>query len=83
MLDSLKIRLESKVSEIRKTLNDSIVVLNKENFALKTSLEILKAEFVNRTYVIKDLQQLKDLLDDQIITQEEFNAKKARLLEKL
>ena len=83
LLDSLRTSRDSAFSGLHSSFSDSISFLNKENAELRTKMEILKAELVNRTYVIKDLQQLKELLDDQIITQEEYNAKKAKLLEKL
>ncbi|HOW24970.1 MAG TPA: SHOCT domain-containing protein, partial [Bacteroidales bacterium] len=66
-----------------KILNDSIVSLNKENTELKTTIEMLKVETADKTKVVNDLKQLKELLDTGIITQAEFDAKKAALLEKL
>jgi hypothetical protein len=77
------IQLKSALSEIRKTTKDSISFLRKENTDLQVRVDLWKAEFINRSYVMSDLQQLKDLLDKEIITQNEFQTKKTRLLEKL
>ncbi len=38
---------------------------------------------VDKAKVIADLKQLKELLDAGIITQQEFDAKRAKLIEKL
>jgi peptidoglycan hydrolase CwlO-like protein len=82
-LKTLNTRIESTLSEIRKATRDSIISLRKENADLQVRVDLWKAEFVNRSSVIYDLQQLKDLLDKEIITQNEFQTKKTRLLEKL
>jgi hypothetical protein len=83
MLTELETSVKSKTAEIKKTLNDSISALNKENTALRMKMDVWKAEYVNRTHVLYDLKQLKELLDQQIITVDEFEAKKSKLLEKL
>lgn len=83
LIDSLSTHRESAFANTSKILNDSIVSLNKENTELKTTIEILKVETADKTKVVNDLKQLKELLDTGIITQAEFDAKKAALLEKL
>lgn len=83
LIDSLSTHRESAFSNASKTFNDSITSLNKENADLKAAIEALKAETADKTDIVTDLKQLKELLDTGIITQEEFDAKKAKLLEKL
>lgn len=83
LIDSLSVVSESAFSGMSTSLNDSIAALNKENADLKASIEILKTETADKTDVVNDLKQLKELLDTGIITQEEFDSKKAKLLEKL
>lgn len=83
LLDSLKTSRESAFSGLQTSLSDSIFILNKENAELKIANAILKADCVKRSKVVDDLQQLKELLDQGVITQQEFEAKKAALLEKL
>ncbi|HNS17645.1 MAG TPA: SHOCT domain-containing protein [Bacteroidales bacterium] len=83
LIDSLATHRESIFSGLSTSLNDSIAALHEENTELKASLEILKAEAADKTKLVNDLKQLKELLDSGIITQEEFDAKKARLLENL
>jgi hypothetical protein len=82
-LKTLNTRIESTLSEIRKATRDSISSLRKENVDLQVRVDLWKAEFINRSYVVNDLLQLKELLDKEIITQNEFQTKKTRLLEKL
>ena len=50
---------------------------------VKELIESMGGESDEDTEIIKDLKQLKELLDSEIITQEEFDAKKTELLEKL
>ncbi len=83
LIDSLSTHRESAFLNASKVLIDSIASVTKENTDLKAALEILKAETADKTKVVSDLKQLKELLDSGIITQTEFEAKKAKLLEKL
>ena len=64
-------------------LNDSITVLQGENAELKAKIESMATAADSETEIINDLKQLKDLLDADILTQEEFDAKKGELIEKL
>jgi len=43
----------------------------------------VKSAKTNNNDVVNQLKQLKALLDDGILTQDEFNMKKAQLLDKL
>ncbi len=81
LIDSLKTSRESAFSGIKSTLNDSITALKQENIKLKATIASLEAATQDNTKLVNDLKQLKELLDAQIITQEEFDGKKAKLLE--
>ena len=75
LIDSL---LTVREEVFASTLNDSLSLLEQENAKLKASFE----DNDDNTKLVNDLKQLKELLDAQIITQEEFDAKKTVLLEK-
>ena len=64
-------------------LNDSTTVLQVENAELIAKIESMTADTRSETEIVNSLKQLKDLLDANILTQEEFDAKKAVLIEKL
>ena len=84
LLDSLRASRDLSMSGMTNIYNDSISVLIKENTRLQATVDSLAAENkANGTDVVAQLKQLKELLDAQIITQAEFDAKKAVLLEKL
>lgn len=83
LIDSLISSRESAFSGLSNSLNDSISVLKTENSELKAAIETLKTEDADKTDVVGDLKQLKELLDSNIITQQEFDDKKVKLLEKL
>jgi hypothetical protein len=93
LIDSLRTTRDSTFTQLSSTLKDSITVLKKENKKLQASLDTLGAESspsvalakqdAEKTKAIADLKQLKELLDSKIITQEEFDTKKKKLLEKL
>ena len=83
IIDSLRTGREEAFSEITTSLNDSISILVEENTQLKETIESMKGEGDEDAEAMNDLKQLKELLDEEIITQEEFDAKKAVLLEKL
>ncbi len=77
IIDSLRTKQSSLFAT---ALNDSLSGLKQENTELKASL--LDGDDDSEK-VVNDLKQLKGLLDEGIITQEEFDTKKAVLLEKL
>lgn len=83
LLDSLQSERESAFSGLSNTLNDSIAMLKKENADLKAAIESLTEAGADKTDIVNNLKQLKELLDSNIITQEEYDAKKAKLMEKL
>lgn len=73
LIDSLHANASSGNTE----LNDSLSSLKKENAALK---DLVGAD---KSKVVSDLKQLKELLDEGILTQEEYDRKKTVLIEKL
>lgn len=83
LIDSLSATRESAFSSLSTSLNDSIAALNTENASLKATLESLSKDQDESGKAVDDLKKLKELLDAGIITQEEFDAKKAVLLEKI
>ena len=84
LLDSLRASRDLSMSGMTNIYNDSISVLSKENTRLQATVDSLSAaNKSNDVDVVTQLKQLKELMDAQIITQAEFDAKKAVLLEKL
>lgn len=83
LIDSLRTGREEAFSEITTVLNDSISILAEENIQLKETIEDLKGGVDEGDEAVDDLKKLKELLDAEVITQEEFDERKAVLLEKL
>ena len=86
LIDSLQTEAFSGTTVLNDSisvLNDSITVLQVDNAELKAKMENMTAATGDETEIVNSLKQLKDLLDANILTQEEFDAKKAVLIEKL
>jgi hypothetical protein len=84
LLDSLRASRNLSMSGITTIYSDSISGLRKQNAVLQSKVDSLQSTAKKEnTDVVGQLKQLKELLDAQIITQAEFDAKKAILLEKL
>lgn len=86
LIDSLQTEAFSGTTVLNDSItvfNDSITVLQVENTELKAKIESMTAGTDGETEIVNSLKQLKDLLDANILTQEEFDAKKAVLIEKL
>lgn len=82
LLDSLRASRDLSLSGITTIYNDSISALKEENTRLQATVDSLAAENkANDADVVTQLKQLKELLDAQILTQEEFDARKTKLLE--
>ena len=64
------------------SLRDSLSSLKKENSEIQTTLENVSVEEAEKTVLINELKQLKELLDAKILTQTEFNIRKSRVLQK-
>jgi hypothetical protein len=90
LLDSLKatrnLEFSGQTTILKDTisiLRKSISVLNNEIILLNAKIDGLAGKEAEKTKAVSDLKLLKELLDGKIITQEEFDAKKTKLLEKL
>jgi len=81
LIDSLKTSRDSTIYGL--TVNaDSLSALKAENENLKATIASLSIAMADREKLVTELKQLKDLLDAKIITQEEFDAKKAIVMER-
>jgi len=79
LIDSLKQGRESVLFDFDQKMHDTIAELNFEKKMLMA--ELYKAE-ADKEKLACELWRLKELLDANIITQEEFDAKKAVVMEK-
>ena len=79
LIDSLKQGRESVLYDLNLKMHDTLAELNFENKKLMS--ELYKAD-ADREKLACELIRLKELLDAKIITEEEFNAKKAIVMEK-
>jgi hypothetical protein len=85
LIDSMKMHRDSTLSGLATAsaeLTDSIRILHAENAKLQMGIQDMAAKEGDKEKIIVELKQLKELLDEKIITQEEYNAKKAKLLAK-
>ncbi len=85
LIDSIRASSDSTalgLAENFETLNDSISLLKSENDKLQKAVDSLMVTGSNKDELVEDLEQLKKLLDSQIITQEEFDSKKTLILDK-
>ena len=83
LIDSLKTAREktfSSLSNDAKALNDSVAVLAGQNAELKGRMEKIEADKKNNEVVMEELRKLKSLLDEGILTQAEFDARKAKVM---
>jgi len=93
LIDSLRTTRDSTFFSASAVLSDSISVLKQQNAHLQATLDSLglgsdpvmamAVHQQEQTRAISELKDLKGLLDANIITQAEFDAKKSKLLEKL
>jgi len=64
------------------SLRDSLALLNQENKDLKAKLDSLTVGVgEDKSKLITELKQLKELLDAKIITQAEYDAKKKKVMD--
>ena len=64
------------------SLRDSLALLNQENKNLKAKLDSLTVGVgEDKSKLITELKQLKELLDAKIITQAEYDAKKKKVMD--
>ena len=68
------------------SLRDTLSILNQENKHLKAQLDSLSvakgSSSADKTQLIAELKQLKELLDAKILTQAEYDAKKKIVMDK-
>jgi hypothetical protein len=93
LIDSLRTSRDSTFQLANDVLEDSLAIMRNNNIALQATLDSLgqgtdpvndmALEEQEKEAAIKDLKDLKELLDTGIITQQEFDLKKQKLLEKL
>ena len=85
LIDSLKMNRDS-ILNLNKlataSLNDSIKILQAENAKLQGTITTMAAADADKEKIVAELKQLKELLDSKIITQEEYDAKKTKLMAK-
>ncbi len=89
LVDSLVMKRESAFAGLNSTtasLMDSVSTLREENTKLRTQVDkmlAMEAGRSERSVLISELKDLKELLDEKILTQEEFNLMKKKQIEKL
>ena len=93
LIDSLRTTRDSTFTLATGVLQDSLTLMKEQAMALQATLDSLglvsdpatdlAREEQEKARAISDLKDLKELLDTGIITQEEFDNKKQKLLEKL
>ena len=86
LIDSVTMHRDSTVAglaAVSASLSDTIKVLKTENAKLESKVNSMTNAEADKEKAINDLRQLKGLLDEKILTQEEYNAKKTKLLEKI
>jgi hypothetical protein len=79
LIDSLKQGRESVLYDLNLKMHDTLAELNFEN--KKLMAELYRGES-DRCMLTEELKMLKELLDAKIITQQEFDSKKAIVMEK-
>lgn len=77
LIDSLKTSRDSTMLG----LSEPVKVLQAENAKLKASIDSLNLAYADNSILVNELKQLKELLDAGIITQEDFDVKKAAVME--
>lgn len=85
LIDSMKMYRDSTMADLNSIalqLSDSIRILKSENEKLQNGIQDMTAAQVDKEKIVEELRQLKELLDEKIITQEEYNVKKTKLLAK-
>jgi hypothetical protein len=82
LIDSLRESRDSTFALSSASLKDSISALKTDNGKLKITVDSLLKADADKTKLVTELKQLKDLLDAKIITQAEFDSKKNALMEK-
>jgi len=85
LIDSLKTNRDKSVSGLTKEtkeLGDTLSVLRETNTRLKATLADWEGRAANNEQVVRDLEQLKSLYDQKVLTQAEFDQRRTKLLAK-
>ncbi len=85
LIDSLRTSREKELGGATKgtsALRDTVSALSAENARLKAAVKDGESREADNDQVVRDLEQLKGLLDQKIITQSEFDQRKTKLLAK-
>jgi hypothetical protein len=85
LIDSLKTSREKEFTGASKgtlALRDTVSALAAENARLKAAVRDWETREADNDQVVRDLEQLKGLLDQKIITPSEFDQRKTKLLAK-
>lgn len=85
LIDSLKSNRNNTFTGLTSasaSLKDSLAILKKENKKCKASLDSLSVSGPDKNKLVAELRQIKELLDAKIISQEEYDGLKAKLLAK-
>lgn len=83
IIDTLVAARDAEIAGLNaqvKSLQDSVTILQTDNARLQAAMDQMVEGSVNKDEIIAELKQLKELLDAKILTQEEYDAKKAKLL---
>jgi septal ring factor EnvC (AmiA/AmiB activator) len=86
LIDSLRTSRDASFSGLNATsaaLTDTVATLRAENAKLQATIAAATDQAAQKATAIADLKELKGLLDQKIITQAEFDSRKAKLVEKL
>ena len=85
LIDSLRTSRDEAslgLTSASNSLKDSLTALKADYNKLKTSTDAVTNADAKRNKAVDELKQLKDLLDNKIINQKEYDSKKAKVLEK-
>ena len=88
IIDSLRSGRDATFASLTaasESLRDTLAILNQQNKHLKAqldSLTVASAAGGDKTQLIAELKQLKELLDAKILTQPEYDAKKKVVMDK-
>ncbi len=83
LIDSLKTARDKTFSTLTtdtKACNDSLSVVAGRNAELQAKMDEMVAASKNNELVIAQLHEIKGLLDEGILTQAEFDARKAKIM---
>ncbi|HRH71189.1 MAG: SHOCT domain-containing protein [Flavobacteriales bacterium] len=83
LIDSLKTNRDAGLAGLTsetQALKDSLGVLSAENAKLSEAVKSWESRAADNEAVVEELNQLKGLLDKKIITQAEFDERKAKVM---